>query len=516
MTCPRGRFVVALILAAAVLVAVSQPRRDDERAVLAAVDASAFAALAGRAPADAGELWERLKAMGVGAALLREETLADLAERGDVLHFTRAEVEKWRAAGLTSAGAGLRGDSLWSKDHGALSRAWEALAAAGLDASTSTMAGARALGLPFGVDLARVPAGFDPGEVAALSAAGLVPVAVSTAATVAAAGHRLRVRTLAVDASRGEIFRAAYGRPLRLIVFRPGPRSSLDAELDRLRESLRLLRETGLSSTLPASRPPPLPSGRGERTARLALIWLLGVAGPLLAVRAALLCSRLVRARLDALAPAAAPVPEVLAGLAGSWAAAGAAGAAAAWLAPEGWIDGPARAWTLWTWCAPAAVGATALFVAETASKRRWSAPVRRRDLAALAGFALAAALLLAPRAALRASSLWDGFDRLSVSSGEFWWWPWRWRETLVGVPCLAVALILIESDPRGWLLLGLLAPAGMTAALGAGGLPLPVALRQSAEAHILGAAFGAALAGLRVLIGRWAQGPGPYRTIDP
>ncbi|OGR46002.1 MAG: hypothetical protein A2X37_09445 [Elusimicrobia bacterium GWA2_66_18] len=516
MTLPRRRLVVLLTLAAAVFLAVSQPRRNDERAVLAAVDASAFASLAGRAPADAGELWERLKAMGVGAVLLREETLADLVERGEVLHFTRAEVEKWRVAGLISAGTGLRGDSLWSKDPKALARVLEALAAAGLDASTSTMAGARGLGLPFSVDLARVPAGFDPGAVASLSAAGLLPVAVSTAATVAAAGHRLWVRTLAVDARRGEILRAAYGRPLRLIVFRPRTRSSLDAELDRLRESLRLLRETGLSSILPASSPPPLPSRRGERAARLALIGLLGAAGPLLAVRAALLCSRLARARLDALAPVAAPVPAVLAGLAGSWAVAGAAGAAAAWLAPEGWIDGPARAWTLWTWCAPTAVGAAALFVAGPVSKRRWSAPVRRRDLAVLAGFALAAVLLLAPRVVLRASSLWDGFDRLSVSAGELWWWPWRWRETLVGVPCLAVALILIESDPRGWLLFGLLAPAGMTAALGAGGLPISVALWQSAAAHLLGAAFGAVLAGLRGLLERWVQGPRPHRTIDP
>ena len=273
MTLPRRRLVVLLTLAAAVFLAVSQPRRNDERAVLAAVDASAFASLAGRAPADAGELWERLKAMGVGAVLLREETLADLVERGEVLHFTRAEVEKWRVAGLISAGTGLRGDSLWSKDPKALARVLEALAAAGLDASTSTMAGARGLGLPFSVDLARVPAGFDPGAVASLSAAGLLPVAVSTAATVAAAGHRLWVRTLAVDARRGEILRAAYGRPLRLIVFRPRTRSSLDAELDRLRESLRLLRETGLSSILPASSPPPLPSRRGERAAPRGRSW---------------------------------------------------------------------------------------------------------------------------------------------------------------------------------------------------------------------------------------------------
>ena len=63
---------------------------------------------------------------------------------------------------------------------------------------------------------------------------------------------------------------------------------------------------------------------------------------------------------------------------------------------------------------------------------------MRRRDLVALIAFALAASLLLAPRASLRASAFWESFDRLSAA-GALWWWPWYWRAALVGVPCLAL-----------------------------------------------------------------------------
>ncbi|MDE2510449.1 MAG: hypothetical protein KGL74_04950, partial [Elusimicrobia bacterium] len=199
--------------------------------------------------------------------------------------------------------------------------------------------------------------------------------------------------------------------------------------------------------------------------------------------------------------------------------------------APAGWRDGTARAWTLWVWCAPLAVGASALFASVKPSRRgSWNAPVRRRDVAVLALFAVAATLLLAPRAAVRASSLWDSFDRLSAA-GVLWWWPWHWRAALVGVPCLAVALGTVEArdaasvqrrakgdvlpDPRGWLLLGLLGPSGLIAVVGGGGAPLADALIQGAWSWALGLAGGAVLAAFLVLLDRWAQGPKSHRTID-
>ncbi|HEX4048940.1 MAG TPA: hypothetical protein VH309_13935, partial [Elusimicrobiota bacterium] len=196
--------------------------------------------------------------------------------------------------------------------------------------------------------------------------------------------------------------------------------------------------------------------------------------------------------------------------------------------APEGWRDGSARAWTVWTWCAPFAVGAAALFASAKPSRRGgWSAPVRRRDLAGLAAFALAAALLLAPRAAVRASQLWESFDRLSAA-GVLWWWPWHWRAALVGVPCLTMALALIElrdgaepdaagaaADPRAWLLLGLLGPADLMAAVGGGGAPLDSALAHGAAAWGLGLAVAAILAGLLFFLRQKTRSPMTHRTID-
>jgi hypothetical protein len=524
-----GRALAAAALAAALAAAWSAPRRAGDRAALAAVDADSFAALIGRRPEAAGELWERLKAMGVSAAILREETLADMAARGEVLHFSRAEVEKWRAAGLVSPSSSLRGGTLWAKDPKSLSRASDALAARGLDVSTAALGSAKALEVPSGTDLARVPAGFDPPAVAALSSAGLIPVAASTGPSVMAAGRLLWTRTLPVDARRGEILRAALGRPLRLIVFRPRAGLGLEDNLERLRAALRELREAGQPSVLPApvSRP-----DDSFPAARLALVWLIGAAGPLLAARAALQAARATRSRVCAWAPMATPVPQVLAGLVAAWAIAAFAGLIVAGAAPEGWRDGSARAWTLWTWCAPLAVGASALFAsAKPARRGAWSSPLRRRDVAALALLACAAALLLAPRAALRASEFWDRFDRLSAA-GILWWWPWHWRTALVGVPCLTVALVAIEhrdssaaqgrhskpgewSDPRGWLLLGLLGPSGLIAAVGGGGSPLFGALSQTASAWALGVAVAGAAAAAVVLVRGWVQGPTTHRTLD-
>lgn len=524
-----SRLLVLVALAAALAAAAGAPRRSGDRAVLAAVDAAAMAGLEGKRPEAAGELWERLKAMGVSAVTLREETLADLADGGEVLNFSRAEVDRWKAAGLVAPSSALRGGTLWAKDAKSYARAADALAARGLDVSSAAVAGAKALEIPPGVDLAKIPAGFDPASVAALAGADLFPVAASTAPAVEVAGRRVWTRTLWVDAAPGEILRAALGRPMRLIVFRPRPELGLEENLAFLRNALKILRDAGQPDTLPEPRPESGESGLA-RLARLALVWFLGAAGPLLAARAALQAGRLARSRVCAIAPVASPVPQVLAGLAAAWVVAAFTGLVVAGAAPEGWRDGTARAWTVWTWCAPFAVGAAALFAsAKPARRGYWAAPVRRRDLVALIAFALAAALLLAPRASLRASAFWESFDRLSAA-GALWWWPWYWRAALVGVPCLALSLALVEerdaedprhprvklaSDPRGWLLMGLLGPAGLVAATGGGGAPLDVGLLHDAMAWGLGLLVAAGLAGARFFLQRWAQGPSAHRTID-
>jgi len=513
VTATRSRSALLVVLAAAGAAAVWETRAPAERAVLPAVEAEAFAALSGRAPASTPELWERLRAMGVAAVVLREETAAELAARGEALHFPRAEVEKWRALGLVAAGGGPKPDSLWAKDASALARLSGALAARGIDVSTSS--GGRSIELPPGVDLARVPAGFDPEVVAVVSAAGLIPVAASTNPYVSVAGHRLWIRSLPAAARPPELLRAAHGRAMRLLVLRPSPSAGLEENIERLRAALKVVKGAGLPGVLPDGGPPSAPSP-AESAARVFLLYAIGLAGPLLAARSGLGAERAVRGWVAARVPIAAPVPEALAGLAAAWAAASAAGLlAAAAVAPQA-REALARHWTLWTLSAPLVVGAAALFASEgPALRSRWRSPLRVRDIAAALLLILALTVLLAPRAALRAAGVWESVDRLSAAADALWWWPWRWREILIGTPSLTLALILVGrpggkflGDPRGWLVLGLLAPAGAVAAIGAGGTPAALAVAHGAAACILGAVLGLVLAGLRSRVEAWVLGP--------
>jgi len=520
----RARRALLALLAAVAAAAVWEGRSLSERAVLPAVDADAFAALTGRAAPSTPELWERLKAMGVAAVVLREETGAELAARGDVLHYSRAEVEKWRALGLVAPGGGPKPDSLWAKDAKVLARLSGGLAARGIDVSTGA---GKSLELPSGVDLARVPAGFDPETVAVVSAAGLIPVAASTSPVASVAGQRFWIRTLPLDARAPQLLRAANGRATRLLVLRPSAAASLDDNLERLRESLKVVKAAGHPAILPAAaaEAPPVPGP--EKAARLLLFYAIGLLGPLLAARAGLGAERKVRGWVAKRASIASPVPETLAGLAAVWAFASAAGLlASASVAPQQ-REALARSWTLWTLAAPMLVGAAALYGSEgPAVRRRWRAPLRMRDLAAVLVLGLALFGLLAPRAALRAAGVWESASRLSAAADVFWWWPWRWREILIGTPSLALALILIGKreqaaadgcgtcvpkllgDPRGWLVFGLLAPAGAVASIGAGGASPELAVVHGAVACAIGAVLGLLLAGLRARVEAWVLSP--------
>lgn len=520
-------FVPAAVAAAAWLWSAGP---GAERVVLPAVEAEAF----GGAP----EPWERLKAMGVAAVVLREASAAELVARGSVMYFSRGEVEKWRALGLVAAGGGPPPGSLWTKDAKALARLSSALAARGVDVSTASVAGYEAFALPPGIDLARVPVGFEPETVSALSAAGLIAVEASTGSSVLVAGRRLWIRTLPAAAREPELLRAIYSRPSRLLILRPDPGLGLEENLELLRAALKVVKRAGLPAVLPAvgggnaARPKSFPSEIRWK-AVLALFYAIGLLGPLLAARVGLLVERRVRSWTASRAPISAPVPETLAGLAAVWAAASAAGLLAAALPQAAAREAATQSWTLWTLSAPLAVAAAALFASEGPSwGARWRAPLSARDLAAAGALALALACLLAPRAFLRAAGIWESADWSPPAAAYLpWWWPWRWREILVGAPSLVLALILAGrsakgartppgegtrslhplDDPRGWLALGLLAPAGTVAAVGAGNVPAGLAVAQGAAAFALGAALGFALAVFRTRIKSWVQ-----RPVDP
>lgn len=523
----RSRRVQVLALAAVAAATLWAARMPTERAVLPAVEAEAFTSLTGRAAASTPELWERLKAMGVAAVVLREETAAELAARGEALHFARAEVEKWRALGFVSMGAGPKPDSLWARDAKVLTRLSGALAARGIDVTTSAVAGGgRTLEMPPGVDLARVPAGFDPETVAVVSEAGLIPVPVSTSPFVSVAGYSLSVRTLSVGARPPELMRAANGRAMRLLVLRPSAGLGLDDNIERLRGALKIIKSAGIPAVLPGGFLAEKRS-RAENAARVLLFFAIGLFGPLLAARAGLGAERAVRNWTLARVPVAAPVPEALAGLAAMWASASAAGILAWATMDPAQREVLARVWTVWTLAAPMAVGAAALFASEgPLGRSRWGSPLRVRDLAAALVLIAALILLLAPRAALGAAGVWESVDRLSAAADALWWWPWRWREILIGAPSLVLSFILIGKretaekegcstcvpkllgDPRGWLIMGLLAPAGAIAAIGAGGASPELAVAHGAAAAAIGGGLGLLLAYLRSQLESWVLGP--------
>lgn len=502
-------FVPALLWAAA-------ERRSSRRRVLPALEASAVAALAAESGYGEKEIWERAKAIGVGAAVLREETLADLAARGEVLAFGRAEIEKWKALGLVSPGAPLAPGSLWVKEPAVVQRLLAAAERRAEDVSTAAAAGYVVLEFGEGPSLSR-PAGIDPAALALVKSLGLSIVLDDLQET-----EGWSPRLLGRDARLPAVLRAVYSHPARLLVIRLDPAQGVERSLERLRGLIKPLRERGVEVGGPAQPPPPPPG-----LARLALAWLILALGPLLCARAGLEAFRRLRGWVLERQPIAAPVPELAAGIAGACATAMILGLLGSLAFGPGQLEPlPYAAAAL---VAPAVLGVLALYPLE-GRRKLGGRPVTVRDALAWLGAAVLACLLLKPRASLEAAGLWEAARWLGETSEGLWWWRWRWRELAAGYPALLQALYLLErrldcpgcmkdqplSDPRPWLLLGLLGPAGTIAAVAHPGAPLDMALWQSVQVLVLGLVFGGLFIGLRVWLAARTDGPKPDRPIDP
>jgi hypothetical protein len=161
---------------------------------------------------------------------------------------------------------------------------------------------------------------------------------------------------------------------------------------------------------------------------------------------------------------------------------------------------------------------------------RRLEEPAKWGQVVGLLAALVAAMCLVEPRsvaAALRIPSL----SRLPAPSLLPWWWDWRWREVLVGWPCLLQAFFLVNwrmdcpdcatleehslKDPRTWFLLGLLAPIGIVASVGLEQAPRDAALVQTGWAALAGLLLGAALVALRLKGLHGTKDPEHHRTID-
>ncbi len=507
----RAAALLLALLAAGAIALVSRDDSDSRRVVVASVESDEAAALCAQSNVKLEDFWARAKAMGVGAAILRPQPLEDAVTRGEILHFTRAEIERWKAVGLLPPSAPLRSNSFWTKDARLYDQLLQAMTSQGVSPTTGTLAGFRHIEVPEGREVAL--RGYDPARVAAL---GGLPAVYADAPPDLPADLGLRAASWDVGGSPAPLLRRALSTPRRLLVVHLDPRRSVDANLDAVRAALREVAARGQApATLDAAKQlPPPPSGPIAGLA-LAAAWLLGILGPLLAARGGLVLLRRLRQFALHQHPALSPVLQLAGGMTAT-----AAFAALAAAVVHALTAGQAPLSAAWNWAALAGPMAVALLTLYTIDLETWSKALAKpatygallKVLLALA----AAALLLAPRWTLHAAGL-DAWRRLSPRLPELWWWPWRWRETLVGFPCLMQAMFLVNwrldcpdcsslpakpiNDPRGWFVLGLFAPIGIAQAVGRGAVPEWLALAHSFATLAVGAGIGAFLIAWRLRV---------------
>lgn len=548
MSAGLRRDALGALLAVAGAAAVTSLALDAEssgRVLSVALEADDAVAVCRRSSYPLGDFLDRARAMGASAVVLREKPVSYLAERGEVLLFTRQEIEKWRALGLVAPGASLKSNALWTKDPAIVAQLAASAERRGVAISTGAGFGYEIVEFPGGLDPG-LPAGVDPELVAALARRPLIrlravegrPDAAGLAWTAegrvdgtlpAEPGAELRLDavSLPVDAPPARWLRAAFSSPRRLLLARFKSDEGVEENLARLRSALRLLESRGASPS-PPSRPPTLPADSPWRAAlRRTAGWLLGVLGPLFAARAGLIALKRVRSIVALRWPILAPVPQIAAGVAMTTVAAVGIGLAAR-LAFDGGRTTPPASWAFWTLLGPLLIGALTLYAIDLDEwGARLARPITGRGVLLAAASLAAAAALLAPRAAARLV----GAALPSGLPGPAWWLSWRWREVLIGVPCLIQALVLINwrvecpdceaekgpwADPRGWFLLGMLAPIGVIVALCRSGAPIDLVLDQTGLGLLAGATLGAAGAVWRARAAAGPKGPAHRRTIVP
>ncbi len=453
------------------------------------------------------DFWERARAAGVSAAVVEEESFAELGVRGEIVSFTRAEIERLRALGLLPSGAAVKPEAHWLPKGENFSRILQAAGRAGVKVSTASVAGLRMVEFSEGYDPSGLPLGLPPGLAARLAAGGIRPLS-----AFGLSQSRERVRVLAAGASPAAQMRAARSGPGGILRLGIDSGSGVEETLAVLRSRLRQLRAAGALGTQ-AQEAAVAPAGTGWRWPALA--WLAGFLGPLVCVRAALQTLRRTLSWVPRSLPAASPVLEIAAGVA----ACAAAGAAFGLIQRLAFVSVPAllpeNPWTAAALGPPLALAAAALYGPQWAElSKLMKRSVTVGDLLGALGLAALAAALLSPEEV-------PGWRTLRAGAGPWldehmtWWVRWRWREALVGYPCLVYSLALLQvkwrcsdceesktgwasGDTRGWLLAGMAAPVAVMCAFANAGLPAAEAAWQSACAAFFGGALGGVLVWLR------------------
>lgn len=483
-------WLAAALIAALLWLAAGQ--RPRERRVLAALDAAQAAALCSVAGYPLSDFWERVQVMGVRAALFREETLTDLSARGEFLALPASKP-----------------NALWLRDERLLGRILAAAERKGVSASTATMAGYPVVEFPGGANPA-FGVGYDEASVSLVESKKLA--ALLEGAESRQEGWSRSV--LDVTSSRSALLRAAYSHPRRLILFSFDTTRGLEENLSLLRSALKLLRERGVDfESLEAAAEAfaaPTPASW-----RLWLAWLFSILGPLLAVRAGLQCFKKIRPATMQRWPAGSPALEIGAGYLCAVVISLVMGLIVFLTLGPGGEAGLTEGLASSALAAPLVIGLAALYPLEAAHwKKRLGAALTLGGVARNFLILLVVLSLFQPRLILSALGIEPWVLRVEESCRWLWWWRWRWREILFGLPSLLYAFFLLERrsacpdcpggdtsetrrDPRRWLLLGLVGPCGIIAAVGSG-VSLAMALSQTAIAVVLGALIGAAAIALR------------------
>jgi len=502
------------------------------------------------------DFWERVRTMGAAGALLYPQSLEDLIESGSILRYTKSEIEKLKATKVAADEAPLIPGSLWIRSPGMVARLRIAADAAGIALILKEYEGQTVVTLPDGVGPASVSGGYDPERTRLIAGEGLIPVfhAGTVPELLMSAGEKSLTlvdgagfdstsdgrRTPGVfkkshglafgkGMARGEraaflrdhvgearpafllsagespvgggaagFIRESAGRGNTLVIARLDLKKGVEENLTALRETLRALRRKGFTPGLESWTSGPRGVSPIEWIIRFVLGLILTVAVPIFSLRGGVLILREMQSagRL----PQASPYREAI--LAGGVAVAVA-------------LCGGAAAYALMS-TVPWRVGATVLrwggWAAGTTFALSWLA-LYDPDPKALSGFfrkpvgrpseirvaipVVAATLLLfspgwleswGPRAWLE-----------SFASGGFWWLGSRWKEWLVGYPCLFVGLAVFferknlpsRHDPRGWLLLAMFAPVGLAEWAASARMPFSTLLIQTLISASAGMAIG-------------------------
>lgn len=501
---------------------------------LAALDAGEAAAACAGSGTALSDFWTRAQAMGVGAMVLRTQTLGELADSGQALVFSRSEISKWKGVGLIAANAPLKANLVWVNDPKLFARVAETLRGQNLVFSTSTVGGHGS------IELTREP---DPGlkvgvaseDLALAAALKLVPFHLDPSGQAWISGARgpvaLRTpRSIPAPAPLPTLLRAIHSQPGRVLLLRLDPAADAEENLASVRAALRPLRERGLigsdATGLEASRRGSSPPWRNL------LAWGLAVLGPIAAVRFGVKGFKHFHGQVQARRPLASPVAEIVLGVVTAAAAAAAVGLIVGLLLAGGDAAALPESLAFSTMAWPLVIGGFALYpLSARALGRGLARSPTYLDLLLGAAAVLGAALLFRPRLVLAGTSLWPQLQAAADASESLWWWPWRWREFLVGVPALMHALYLVGrqldakgtqaahcrvDDPRPWFWLSLLFPIGTIAALGRPEAAPWQILGQTAAVLAAGLVVGGAALIAHAAWESWAQRPTASGTIDP